>query len=128
MSGGRRVAVTGLGVVAPTGIGDTAFWDGLLGPGASPTASRSSIDDWDPAPYFDNPKQARRTDRVEQFAVAAAAEAFEQAGGVDAIGVDPARFGTIFATGVGGLHTHRGAGRRSGWRRATAGSRRSSFR
>lgn len=104
MNGGRRVAVTGLGVVAPTGIGRTAFWNGLLGPGVT-SGQSITIDDWDPSPYFDNPKQSRRTDRVEQFAVAAAAEAFEQSGGVDAIGVDPARFGTIFATGVGGLHT-----------------------
>ena len=104
MSGGRRVAVTGLGVVAPTGIGRDAFWNGLLGPGI--TGGRSTeIDNWDPTPWFDNPKVARRADRVEQFALAAAAEAFEQAGGTDAIGVDPARFGTIFATGVGGLHT-----------------------
>jgi 3-oxoacyl-[acyl-carrier-protein] synthase II len=102
--GGRRVAVTGLGVVAPTGIGRDDFWNGLLGPGITDRQS-ITIDEWDPAPYFDNPKQARRTDRVEQFAVAAAAEAFEQAGGVDAIGVDRSRFGTIFATGVGGLHT-----------------------
>jgi 3-oxoacyl-[acyl-carrier-protein] synthase II len=102
--GGRRVAVTGLGVVAPTGIGRVDFWNGLLGPGITDRQS-ITIDEWDPAPYFDNPKQARRTDRVEQFAVAAAAEAFEQAGGVDAIGVDRSRFGTIFATGVGGLHT-----------------------
>jgi 3-oxoacyl-[acyl-carrier-protein] synthase II len=104
MSSGRRVAVTGLGVVAPTGIGRTAFWDGLLGPGAT-SGQSLTVADWDPSPYFDNPKHARRTDRVEQFALAAAGEAFDQAGGVDAIGVDPARFGTIFATGVGGLHT-----------------------
>jgi 3-oxoacyl-[acyl-carrier-protein] synthase II len=104
MSGGRRVAVTGLGVVAPTGIGRDAFWNGLLGPGV--TSGRSTvIEDWDPTPWFDNPKVARRADRVEQFALAAASEAFDQAGGTDAIGVDPARFGTIFATGVGGLHT-----------------------
>jgi 3-oxoacyl-[acyl-carrier-protein] synthase II len=104
MSGGRRVAVTGLGVVAPTGIGRDAFWTGLLGPGITHGQS-ITIDDWDPAPYYDNPKQARRTDRVEQFATAAAIEAFDHAGGVEAIGVDPGRFGTIFATGVGGLHT-----------------------
>ncbi len=104
MDGGRRVAVTGLGVVAPTGIGRDPFWSGLLGPGATGGQSLV-IDDWDPDPYFDSPKQSRRTDRVEQFAVAAAGEAFDQAGGVDAIGVDPARFGTIFATGVGGLRT-----------------------
>jgi 3-oxoacyl-[acyl-carrier-protein] synthase II len=104
MEGGRRVAVTGLGVVAPTGIGRAAFWSGLLGPGASSGPSLE-ISEWDPAPYYDNPKQARRTDRVEQFATAAAGEAFEQAGGVEAIGVAPGRFGTIFATGVGGLRT-----------------------
>jgi len=104
MSGGRRVAVTGLGVIAPNGVGKAAFWDGLLGPGATDGQS-IVLDDWDPSPYFDNPKQARRTDRVEQFAIAAATEAFDQIGGVDAVGVDPGRFGTIFATGVGGLHT-----------------------
>ncbi len=103
-AGSRRVAITGLGVVAPAGIGAQNYWSGLLGPGA--TSGRSlEIDDWDPTPYFENAKQARRADRVEQFSLAAAAEAFEQAGGLDAIGVDAGRFGTIFATGVGGLHT-----------------------
>jgi len=102
--GGRRVAVTGLGVVAPAGIGVVDFWSGLLGPGTTGGVS-SEIDDWDPSPYFDSPKHARRADRVEQFALAAAGEAFDMAGGTDAIGVDPARFGTIFATGVGGLHS-----------------------
>jgi len=98
---GRRVAITGYGVVAPCGIGRKAFWDGLNGPGI--TDHRSiEITDWDPTPYFDNPKEARRADRVEQFAVAAAAEAFEHAGRPD---VDSDRFGTIFATGVGGLRS-----------------------
>ncbi len=101
----RRVAVTGLGVVAPAGIGVDAFWKGLLGPGISDGRRSVEIADWDPSPYFDNPKQARRADRVEQFALAAAGEAFDRAGGIDAIGVEPARFGTIFASGIGGLHT-----------------------
>ena len=105
MSGDRRVAVTGLGVVAPAGIGAEAFWSGLLGPGISDGRQSIEIDDWDPTPYFENPKHARRADRVEQFALAAAGEAFDRAGGVDAIGVDPARFGTIFASGIGGLRT-----------------------
>ncbi|MFK8023448.1 MAG: beta-ketoacyl synthase [Ilumatobacter sp.] len=103
-SSGRRVAVTGLGVVAPAGLGAQAFWSGLLGPGA--TSGRSiRVDDWDPTPYFENAKAARRADRVEQFSLAAAHEAFDQAGGTDAIGVEAGRFGTIYATGVGGLHT-----------------------
>ncbi len=79
---GRRVAITGYGVVAPCGLGKKAFWDGLNGPGI--TDHRSiEIADWDPLPYFDNPKEARRADRVEQFALAAAAEAFEHAGRPD---------------------------------------------
>jgi 3-oxoacyl-[acyl-carrier-protein] synthase II len=98
---GHRVAITGYGVVAPCGIGKQQYWKGLLGPGISGRKA-IEIDDWDPLPYFDNPKDARRSDRVEQFALAAAREAFEQAG---ALNVDPGRFGTIFATGIGGLHT-----------------------
>jgi 3-oxoacyl-[acyl-carrier-protein] synthase II len=58
--------------------------------------------EWDPSPWYDSPKEARRADRVEQFAIAAATEAMSGAG---EIGVDPARFGTIFATGIGGLET-----------------------
>jgi 3-oxoacyl-[acyl-carrier-protein] synthase II len=72
-----------------------------MGPGI--TNSRSlEITDWDPQPYFDSPKDARRADRVEQLALAAASEAFAQAG---TLNVDPSSFGTIFATGIGGLHT-----------------------
>lgn len=98
---GRRVAVTGLGVVAPCGLGRVQFWNGLLGPGT--TSGRvTSIIDWDPSPFFDSPKEARRADRVEQFGLAAAAEAFAQAGDV---GVDPSRFGVVVGTGVGGLGT-----------------------
>jgi 3-oxoacyl-[acyl-carrier-protein] synthase II len=101
---GRRVAVTGLGVLAPCGVGADAFWRGLLGPGIT-TGPAVELSAWDPTPWYDSPKEARRADRVEQFAIAAATEALESTGGLDAVGVDPARFGTIFATGVGGLHT-----------------------
>jgi len=97
----RRVAVTGYGVVAPCGIGKEAYWNGLLGPGLT-DRKWVTIADWDPQPFYDTPKDARRADRVEQLATAAAAEAFADAGD---IGVDPARFGTIFATGIGGLQT-----------------------
>ena len=98
---GRRVAITGYGVVAPCGLDRESFWSGLNGPGIS-SGRAIEIADWDPSPYFDNPKEARRADRVEQFALAAAAEAFEHAGRPP---VDAHRFGTIFATGVGGLRS-----------------------
>jgi len=97
----RRVAVTGLGVVAPCGVGAAAYWDGLLGPGITGTRS-VEFGEWDPTPWFDSPKDARRADRVEQFALAAAAEAFDSGGRPP---VDDPRIATVFATGVGGLRT-----------------------
>jgi 3-oxoacyl-[acyl-carrier-protein] synthase II len=98
---GRRVAVTGFGVVAPSGIGRDQFWAGLNGPGITGAKSVSMVD-WDPQPYYDSPKDARRADKVEQFAIAAAAQALEQSGRPAAT---PDRIGTIFATGVGGLQS-----------------------
>jgi 3-oxoacyl-[acyl-carrier-protein] synthase II len=98
---GRRVVVTGFGVVAPCGIGRDAFWQGLLGPNVT-GSNVTRIADWDPSPWFENPKEARRADPVQQYALAAAAEAIELAGGLHG---DPSRNGVVFATGVGGLTT-----------------------
>lgn len=98
---GHRVAITGYGVVAPCGVGKAAFWQGLLGPGIV-DAKTVELADWDPQPFFSNPKEARRADRVEQFALAAAHEAITQSG---ALPYDPSRMGSIFGTGIGGLRT-----------------------
>ncbi len=99
---GRRVAITGLGVVAPCGLGKESFWSGLLGPGLDGAGRSTTMDDWDPSPYYASPKESRRADGAEQFAIAAAIEAIEQAGTLTAT---PDRIGTIFGTGVGGIHT-----------------------
>lgn len=95
----RRVAVTGLGVISSAGIGIEAFWRGLLAP--QPQGNRA-VPDFDPTPYFDNPKEVRRADRYMQFALAAAAEALQQAGDLRA---DPDRIGVWIGTGVGGIAT-----------------------
>jgi len=95
----RRVVVTGMGVVAPCGIGLEAYWQGLL---SAPQPGIRRVEDFDPVPYFDNPKEVRRSDRFSQFALAAAAMALEQAGELRA---DPSRIGVNIATGVGGLTT-----------------------
>ncbi len=100
--GGRRVAITGLGVVAPCGLGKDQFWAGLLGPGIVGANRSVVIEDWDWTPYYDSPKDARRADLCEQFAIAAAQEALDQAG---PLGLDPTRIGTVFGTGIGGLWT-----------------------
>ncbi|HEY0780944.1 MAG TPA: beta-ketoacyl-ACP synthase II, partial [Thermoanaerobaculia bacterium] len=60
------------------------------------------VKDFDPTKYMDR-KDARRTDRFAQFAVAAASQALTD-GKVDAT-KEPERIGVSIATGVGGLET-----------------------
>ena len=98
---GRRVALTGVGVLGCCGIGRDAFWEGLC---AAPPEGERRVPGFDPATWF-GPKEARRVDRFAQFAVAAAAMAIEQAGGHDSLDADPHRAGVIMGTGVGGLET-----------------------
>jgi 3-oxoacyl-[acyl-carrier-protein] synthase II len=95
---GRRVAITGLGVVAPCGIGVEAFWSGLLGP--APHGPRRVVD-LDTSGVY-GPKELRRVDRFTQFTAVAAAQALADAG---ELGTDPDRTGVIIGTGIGGLET-----------------------
>jgi 3-oxoacyl-[acyl-carrier-protein] synthase II len=102
---GRRVVVTGIGVVAPCGIGRDAFWEGLLGP--APSGPRRVSADFDATALY-GPKEVRRVDRFTQFAAVAAEEAIRDAGGLDSedgLGPDPDRTGVIIGTGVGGIDT-----------------------
>jgi 3-oxoacyl-[acyl-carrier-protein] synthase II len=97
---GRRVVVTGVGVVSAVGIGTEAFWAALLGP--ADVGQAREIQDWDPGPWFDGAKDARRADRFTQLGAGAAGLALEQSG--DPAG-DPDRIGVLVGTGIGGLHT-----------------------
>jgi 3-oxoacyl-[acyl-carrier-protein] synthase II len=98
---GRRVAVTGLGVVASCGVGCDAFWEGLLAP---PPDGPRRVKDFDASAVFGT-KELRRVDRFTQFSAVAAAEAVADAGGIENLGVDPERAGVMVGTGVGGLET-----------------------
>jgi 3-oxoacyl-[acyl-carrier-protein] synthase II len=97
---GRRVVITGLGVVSPCGIGAADFWAALFRPSA--TGQTLEIEDFDPSPWYDGPKDARRSDRFTQLGAAAAGLALDQSG--DPAG-DPERVGVLVGTGIGGLHT-----------------------
>ena len=92
----RRVVVTGVGVVAATGIGAESFWKGLL---VEPGAGPHEVKGWDPEPWIPR-KESRRLDRFSQFALVAAAEALDQAGELSA---DRDRVSVAVATGIGGL-------------------------
>ncbi|HEY5011853.1 MAG TPA: beta-ketoacyl-ACP synthase II [Acidimicrobiia bacterium] len=108
-----RVAVTGLGVKTPAGCDLNSFWATLVA-GESTAALLTLVDpadlavtfgcevrDFDVTAYVPA-KEARRLDRSSQLGVAAAADAFADAGDV---GADPARCGVVMGGGVGGLTT-----------------------
>jgi 3-oxoacyl-[acyl-carrier-protein] synthase II len=99
---GRRVVVTGLGVVTSCGIGANAFWPGLLS--HPPTGRTRPVSGLDVSHLF-GPKEVRRADRFVQLAAVAADQAVCDAGGIEALRGDPDRSGTIIGTGVGGLDT-----------------------
>jgi 3-oxoacyl-[acyl-carrier-protein] synthase II len=98
----HRVAVTGIGLVTPLGIGRDAAWNNLragrVGVGALtrfpaadyPSRVAAQIDDFEPAGFV-APKRLRWTDRFSQFALAAARLACDDArytvGGGDDVGL-----------------------------------------
>ncbi|MDQ6875866.1 MAG: beta-ketoacyl-[acyl-carrier-protein] synthase family protein [Actinomycetota bacterium] len=99
---GRRVAITGLGVLAPCGIGVGAFWEGLMH--APEPAVVRRVPRFEPSMTGLSHQQARRLDRFAQLALAAAAEAMADAGLSDG-GGDPDRSGVVLGTGIGGAQT-----------------------
>ncbi|SMF50410.1 beta-ketoacyl synthase [Streptomyces sp. Amel2xC10] len=108
----RRVAVTGIGIVAPGGIGGPAFWD-LLASGRTATRGITFFDpaglrsriaaecDFDPAAHGLDAEQSARNDRYIQFALVAGAEAVQDAG-LDLARENPWRIGVSLGTAVGG--------------------------
>ncbi len=98
MAVGRRVAVTGIGVVSPVGSDPDTFWKGLF---EQPAAGHRHIVGWDSTPWMTRLEE-RHSDRFAQFAVAAAEQAYADAGAPE---VDPDRAGVFVATALGGVAT-----------------------
>ncbi len=111
----RRVVVTGMGALSPLGLDVPALWQGIVEArsGIGPislfdttgydTHFAGEVKDFDPTNYMDR-KEARRTDRFVQFAVAAASEALR----TSELQIGPENrdeVGVFFASGIGGLAT-----------------------
>lgn len=111
----RRVVVTGLGAVTPIGNTVGEFWEGIregkvgIGP-----ITRFDVSDYKVqiaaevkgfvAKERMDFKAAKRMELFSQYAVAAAKEAFEDAG-IDMENEDPYRVGVIVGSGIGSLQT-----------------------
>ena len=111
--GERRVVVTGIGVVAPNGLGREAFWRASLRgvSGIKPVQRFSTADlpisvagevaDFQAEAYLER-KFVQRTDRVTHFACVAVEEALRDAR-LDLTCEDPRSVGAVIANTLGGL-------------------------
>jgi 3-oxoacyl-(acyl-carrier-protein) synthase len=118
----RRVALTGLGVISPLGVGKDAYWQALV-EGRSATKHLSELVDgklYERFEFVSNvvaevvdfetdgsaalPAEARRLDRFVQFAVAGALQALRDAA-VDLDSLDKERLGITLSTAICGTPT-----------------------
>ncbi len=115
MADGRRVVVTGLGLITPLGIGVEQFWESIRAGRSGvkavtafdatelPSRIAATVDDFDPEPWIGR-KDARRMDRATQMAVCASRMALADAG-LEAGTFDPFDVGVTIGTGLGAMHT-----------------------
>ena len=109
----KRVVITGMGAITPIGNNLDAYWQGLLagksgiGPITLFDASKhkcriaGEVKGFDPLEYLD-PKDAKRTDRFAQFAIAASKQALTDAS-LTITDLNAEQVGVMIGTGVGGL-------------------------
>ncbi|MDQ8705981.1 beta-ketoacyl-[acyl-carrier-protein] synthase family protein [Streptomyces sp. LHD-70] len=108
----RRVAITGLGVLAPNGVGAKNFaeglWEGRSGVDRirpfDPSGFNSQIAGQLPAVELPGSEATEPDgdDRVVRIALAAAREAMAHAGLAGGEGLDPYRSGAVIANAIGG--------------------------
>jgi 3-oxoacyl-[acyl-carrier-protein] synthase II len=111
----RRAVVTGMGAITPVGNSVGECWENLKNgkPGIDrisrfdPTLFSSQIagevKGFDPFRYIDK-KECRRMDLTQQYAIASAQQAFDQAQ-LDSNSFDPEQAGVVVGSGIGGIDT-----------------------
>ncbi|MDH7484066.1 MAG: beta-ketoacyl-ACP synthase II [Spirochaetales bacterium] len=125
-----KVAVTGMGVISPVGNSIDAFWNALvagksgIGPITRFDPSRveskiaAEVKDFDPGLWMER-KEARKMALFSQFAVAAAVQAWQDAGLPEfppmseeaslpepVQGIDPCRIAVVMGNGIGGFEVY----------------------
>ena len=113
---GRRVVITGMGVVTPIGHELDTFWKNLVAgecgldkitafdPAIFDTKIAGQVKPFDVAPAFPSPKEIRRTDRYSQFGVYAGWSALKDSG-LDLTKENLDEIGVFIGSGIGGLAT-----------------------
>ncbi len=111
----RRVAITGIGVISPTGSEKNEFWENIKTgkSGVSlvenydvskyPCRIAGEIKDFDPTRYMDK-REAKKIDRFTHFGVAAGLQAWNDAG-LDNIQLNKEEIGVLVGSGIGGIQT-----------------------
>lgn len=111
----RRVAVTGLGMITPVGIGVKESWNHLINGvcGIAPITRfdtqntkvkvAAEVKNFHPGDHGMDVPTARRMDLYTQYAMAAAKEAVEDSGILGTI--EPERLGVYVGSGIGGMNT-----------------------
>ncbi|MFI9240369.1 beta-ketoacyl-[acyl-carrier-protein] synthase family protein [Streptomyces sp. NPDC053079] len=107
----RRVVITGIGVLAPGGVGTKNFWS-LISEGRTATRTLSHFDptpyrsrlaaevDFRPQEHGLSAQEIRRMDRAAQFAVVSTREAVLDSG-LELADLDPHRIGVTIGNAVG---------------------------
>ena len=113
---GRRVVVTGLGMVSPLGLDVASSWSGILaGKSGAATIEAFDVSDYsvqfaatvkgfDPTVCMDA-KEARRVDVFVQYGMVAACQAMDDAGLADVPEAESDRYGVAIGSGIGGIMT-----------------------
>jgi 3-oxoacyl-[acyl-carrier-protein] synthase II len=111
----RRVVITGMGAITPVGNDVAQTWESLkagqsgiaritlFDPSDLATQFAGEVKNFNPAERFGH-KEARRMDRVTQFAMEACSQAVTSSGLLEN-GIDRDRVGVVIGSGVGGVGT-----------------------
>jgi 3-oxoacyl-[acyl-carrier-protein] synthase II len=91
-----------MGAVTPLGVGADALIERWTAGETGIEDGEGRCDQFDPGDFMTR-KEARRSDRFAQFAIAASEEALGQAGWSDGLPYEQARIGCVIGTGIGGL-------------------------